>query len=96
MSTWKEGESTEAILIVKKWNLSKRDAEEMNEGENPLYPWRVDRFQRADTGQKQERNAIGKWLRNQATSNDGLRIILTHLAAMIEDGDHHKETREDL
>ena len=44
MNNWKEGQEVEAICIVKKWKLSKRDAEELNEGVNPLYPWKVDRF----------------------------------------------------
>ena len=47
---WQEGQEVEAIRagrIWKKWTLTKRDAQELNEGENPLYPWPIDRFRLA-------------------------------------------------
>ncbi len=76
---WREGQKVEALRVVKTWKLSAREAEEMNAGENPLYPWRVDRFcavvDRPPAVRQQERD-------------------LKHLAAMIEDGDHADKADE--
>tara|TARA_B100000902_G_scaffold346433_1_gene353113 strand:+ start:798 stop:1106 length:309 start_codon:yes stop_codon:yes gene_type:complete len=94
---WREGQEVEAIRIVKKWRLSKRDAEEMNEGENPLYPWQVDRFNVAGdlSVRQQERAAIGKWLRDlAANASEVTRLVLSHVAATIEDGDHADKVGE--
>ncbi len=94
---WREGQEVEAIRIVKKWRLSKREAEEMNEGENPLYPWQIDRFVAVDLSvRQQERDSIGKWLRglSHEAVADSISSLLTHLAAMVEDGDHANKAGE--
>lgn len=93
---WKEGQEVEAIRIIKKWRLSKRDAEEMNEGENPLYPWQVDRFRAADSRsvRQQERDEIVTWLRGLVSgergtvSSEGARLMLSHIASAIENEEY--------
>lgn len=88
---WREGQEVEAIRIVKTWKLSKRDAEELKEGENPIYPWQADKFRVVGdrSVRQQERGEIGKWLRGLPCKEGSVhRQLLQHLAAMIEDGDH--------
>jgi hypothetical protein len=44
---WKPGDHVRAYMRAGGlWHLtlSEREAEEMNNGENPLYPWKVERF----------------------------------------------------